>query len=108
MNLGIGIPMLASNYIPHGMRVVIHSENGLLGMVRFTVCHSLPYSHHKTLNSNFTHIIINHNHSNFFVFKGPYPFEGDEDCDLINAGIYNMSSEYLFDECQSKDYTYCR
>ena len=33
VNLGIGIPMMASNYIPEGMRVVIQSENGVLGMV---------------------------------------------------------------------------
>jgi hypothetical protein len=34
VNLGIGIPMLASNYIPNGMRVIVQSENGVLGMVR--------------------------------------------------------------------------
>ena len=31
VNLGAGIPVLASNYVPEGRTVIFHAENGVLG-----------------------------------------------------------------------------
>ncbi|MFC7766303.1 3-oxoacid CoA-transferase subunit B [Leucobacter soli] len=32
VNLGIGAPTLVANYLPEGLEIILHTENGMLGM----------------------------------------------------------------------------
>lgn len=41
VNLGVGIPTLVANHLPAGLRVMVHSENGLIGTGPYPAEHEI-------------------------------------------------------------------
>ena len=95
INLGIGIPTLAANYVPEDMQVVLQSENGILGMGPFPLDEEVDAD------------IINDGKKTVTLIKGASIFSSSDSFAMIRGGHVDLTILGAFEvDCQGNIASY--